>query len=168
MRRPGNIIFEKTQRTVDCAGFSAVKLFELTPFFFPSMEAFQQFLNCSPLSGARPAPCLLLARSRQLASALSWPPRLSAKQARRGSHAVTHACMASGVPTQLQRAGMAAGSSLASRAGAGLRWKSQPRAGTALPAEEAAGSGSDLQLQLAPGDALLRAQSPGSARGVAP
>lgn len=36
MRRPGNIILEKTQRTGDCAGFSAVKLWELTPFCFCS------------------------------------------------------------------------------------------------------------------------------------
>lgn len=67
---------------------------------------------------------------------------------------------------QLQSAGTAAGSSLASRAGVGLFWKSQPGGGTALPAEEAAGSGSGPQLHLAPGDALLQAQSPGSAQGV--
>lgn len=71
--------------------------FSLTPFFFPpSVEAFQRFFNCSPLSGVRPAPCPLLARSRQLAPAPSWPARRGARRAGRVSHAPTQARMASG------------------------------------------------------------------------
>lgn len=74
----------------------AKQVFTDTFFFPPSVEAFQRFFNCSPLSGVRPAPCPLLARSRQLAPAPSWPARRGARRAGRVSHAPTQARMASG------------------------------------------------------------------------
>lgn len=144
----------------------AKQVFTDTFFFFSSsgsLPAIFELLSAERSEASPPpAPCW----EQAAGSALSWPPRLSAKQAECGSHALTRA---RGVPMQR------GGSCLSSRLRPGLQSKSG--AVLDVPAwdghcsgvkEEGAGSGAESWLQVTSRDPLLQAQSPGSAQGVAP